>query len=99
MRKYTVIILLTYLSFNMIYTIEEGPIYPVLTYRDILTYIFVLGNVVGTFIAFEIVFVLSKKFKNKKVLTLLKTNTTPTITITKQLPSITEKYHDFIEEG
>lgn len=94
-RKYTVIILLTYLAFNMVYTIEEGPIYPVLTYRDVLTYIFVAGNVIGTLIVYEIVLALSTRFKNKTVLKILKRNA-----IEKEVDMPPgPKFQDFVDEA
>jgi hypothetical protein len=48
-----------------------GPIYPVLTYRDVLTYIFVGGNVIGAYVCYEIMLYVSKRFKNKRVLAML----------------------------
>ena len=51
--------------------VEMGPIYPVLTYRDYLTYVFVAGNVVGAYVCYEILFFASRKLKNGRVSALL----------------------------
>jgi len=48
-----------------------GPIYPVLTYKDYLTYVFVAGNVVGAYICYEILFFVSRKLKNDRVYAIL----------------------------
>lgn len=48
-----------------------GPIYPVMTYRDYLTYVFVAGNVVGAFFCYEVMFFISRKLKNHRVAAIL----------------------------
>jgi uncharacterized membrane protein YciS (DUF1049 family) len=57
-----------------------GPIYPVLTYTDVLTFIFVGGNVIGAFICYEVMFYISKRLKNKRVLEMLR-KANPALTI------------------
>ena len=58
-------------SVNEIIDAEMKPIYPFMTYRDYLTYIFVAGNVVGAFVCYEILLFASRKLKNDRVHALL----------------------------
>lgn len=78
-RMVTVILIMAlYLVVNVVYTLSNNLnnsdvdiIYPVLTYDDWLTYVFLVGAVIGVVVCYVFLRLFSKHYKEPKILELL----------------------------